>query len=689
MNYNVKSYLEQALRSIVKALKNIPSEIIIVDNASTDGSQAMVRSRFPQIRLIANTENRGFARANNQALKEATGRYVCLINPDTLVREDTFRECLDYMESHPKVGMTGCKILNPDGSLQLACRRSYPTPWVGFTKAVGLSSLFPKSRFFGRYNLTYLDPEETAEVEAISGSFMFVRRKAVDEAGFLDEAFFLYGEDLDWCYRIRKAGWTIIYLPVTQIIHYKGRSAKEAPFDNLRIFYSAMRLFVRKHFQSGWAFLPQWFLMIGIWLRSGIGFISQLLQRLLIPAIDLFFLQIGLFIAILIWLKTPTYWPRYFWVNAIYSTIWLGCFWGMGLYHRSRFSVSNAIGAVFFGFVLNTSVTFFLPEYQFSRAVMLIAAFLDAFLLGGWRLVIRLATKKSRFVLFSKLGQSMVNRRVVVAGTGNASQRILKQLRRHPGTGYEVVGIVSLAEETDDKLKTKSIPLLGSLKDIERVAVAHRIHEVIFPAELISYSQILTLMSRSKDLHLDFKMVPRQMDVLIGQSNVDALDELTLMDLDYPIFQGWNLLFKRLLDLICVVIFLPFSLFTSLYVLLVPGFQFKKEMISDGMGRHLWIIRVWKRDRRMHGWIQNLFLIFPLFLGRMSMVGTEIVPFQSEMQPMGFKPGLTGIVQIHRSRQLTNEEKMRYRHYYMKNYSIFLDIEILLKALFREQSLFL
>ncbi|MBN2102978.1 glycosyltransferase [bacterium] len=643
----------------------------------------MVRKRFRTVQLITNSENLGFAKANNQALKTATGKYICLINPDTLVREDTFRVCLNYMEAHTEVGMTGCKILNPDGSLQLACRRSYPTPWVGFTKAIGLNRLFPKSRLFGRYNLTYLDPDDTTEVEAISGSFMFVRKKAVDEAGLLDEQFFLYGEDLDWCYRIRKTGWRIIYLPTTQIIHYKGRSANEAPFDNLRIFYGAMQLFVRKHFQSGWAFLPQWFLMIGIWLRGGIGFLSHLFQRIFVPVIDLLFLQIGLFIAILVWLKNPAYWPRYGWVNVIYSTIWLGCFWGMGLYRRSLVSVSNAIGAVFFGFVLNTSVTFFLPEYQFSRAVLLIAAFLDAVFLSGWRFMIRIATQKSRFVLFSRLGRSMVNRRVIVVGTGSASQRILKNLRRHPDTGYEVVGVVSLDEATEKDVKVKSVPLLGSLEDIERVAVAHRIHEVIFPAESVSYNRILKLMSRGKDLHLDFKMVPRQMDVLIGHSNVDTFDDIALMDLDYPIFQGWNLLFKRLFDLVWVIVLAPFSLITGLWILVAPGLRFQKEYISNGMGQKLLIIQVWRREKKMHGLVQILFLIIPILFGQMSVVGTEMIPFEPDMAPMGFKPGLTGMVQIHRSKQLTDEEKMKYRHYYMKNYSIFLDIEILLKAFFR------
>jgi GT2 family glycosyltransferase len=642
----------------------------------------MIRKRFPKVRLIVNHENRGFARANNQALAAAKGRYFCLINPDTLVREDTFQSCLDYMESQADVGMVGCKVLNPDGSLQLACRRSFPTPWVGLTKALGFSALFPKSRLFGRYNLTYLDPEAISEVEAISGSFMFVRKAVIDQVGLLDEAFFMYGEDLDWCYRIHQAGWKIVYLPTTQIIHYKGCSAKEAPFDNLRIFYSAMQLFVHKHFKTGTRFLPQWFLMLGIWLRAGLGFLSQISQRLAVPLIDFLFLQIGLGLAILIWLKIPEYWSRYLIVNGIYTIIWLGCFWGMGLYRRGRFSSSNAIGAVFFGFVINTSVTFFIPGYQFSRAVMLIAAFLDGLFLGSWRLILRLATRRSRSPLLSRLGRSLVSRRSLIVGTGTASRQIMTQLRRHPETGYEVIGYLSLQDPQNRRERDESLPLLGDIDDIDRVATAHRIHEVIFPAEAVSYEQLLDLMAKSKALHLEFKMVPRETDVLIGKSNVDSFDDFTLMDLEYPIYQGWNLLFKRLFDLICSVILLPLTLIFFLWVLIIPRWKFRKLLISNGFSGALTVLQMIDGEKEMEPFFQIFGLIPFVFLGKLSIVGSEFLPFQPDLPGRGIKPGITGLVQVNRSKKLTEEEKKRYTIYYMRNYSIFLDVEILLKTLF-------
>src|SRR2546427_9362337 len=183
VNYNVRPFLENAIISVEKALEGISSEIIIVDNGSDDGSVEMVRQKFPKLDLIAEERNLGFATANNAALRLCKGNYILLLNPDTIVQEDTFRVMRRFLDDHPEVGLAGCKILNPDGTLQLACRRSFPTPWIALTKITGLSTLFPNSRVFGKYNLAYLDPEQSSEVDAVSGSFMFLRRKILDEIG--------------------------------------------------------------------------------------------------------------------------------------------------------------------------------------------------------------------------------------------------------------------------------------------------------------------------------------------------------------------------------------------------------------------------------------------------------------------------------------------------------------------------
>jgi GT2 family glycosyltransferase len=309
VNFNVRAFLENALVSVRRALEGLRGEVIVVDNASDDGSVEMVRQKFPEAAVIANQTNLGFAAANNLALKKARGRYVLLLNPDTIVQEDTFTTMVAFMDGHVDVGAAGCKVLNPDGTLQLACRRSFPTPWVAFTKIAGLSSLFPHSRTFGRYNLTYLDPDQSVEVEALSGSFMVIRREAYEAVGGLDEQFFLYGEDLDWCYRFKQAGWKIFYVHQTQIVHYKGESARRSDIDEVRLFYEAMRLFVQKHFPRG--IFSDVILRLGIALREWAAFAGRIARPLRAAGLDFVLVNVSLLLGELIWFGEIFHFPAY------------------------------------------------------------------------------------------------------------------------------------------------------------------------------------------------------------------------------------------------------------------------------------------------------------------------------------------------------------------------------------------
>src|SRR3990172_1751398 len=324
VNYNVRDFLENALASAREAMKGIDGEVIVVDNASDDGSVEMVGRKFPGVRMVANDRNIGFAAANNIALRLSRGRYMLLLNPDTIVKEDTFQIIIRFLDTHPDAGLAGCRILNPDGTLQLACRRSFPTPWVAFTKIVGLASLFPRSRLFGRYNLTYLDPEQPAEVEAISGSFMVIRREAQQQVGLLDEMFFMYGEDLDFCYRLNTSGWKIFYVPETQIIHFKGESSKKSYFEHRLIFYRDMRIYVRKHFHKGRQFFPSWFLIFAIYLRTLLSFLNSMLRYLAMPLLDTVLMTISLLVAIYIRFYPEEFpWRAFLYVHLFYCLAWL------------------------------------------------------------------------------------------------------------------------------------------------------------------------------------------------------------------------------------------------------------------------------------------------------------------------------------------------------------------------------
>lgn len=249
VNYNVKELLEQCLISVMKATSCICVEIFVVDNNSIDGSISYLKSLFPDVCFIANKENVGFSKANNQAIHKAQGEYILILNPDTLLGETLLERCLAFMDAYPESGAVGVKMIDRAGNFHIESKRSFPSPWNSMCKLTGLSKLFPYSRRFGRYNLQYLDPDYVHEVEILCGAFMLIRKKALDTCGLFDESFFMYGEDIDLSYRILKAGYKNYYLPYP-LLHYKGESTNKDKPEYVRHFYGAMVLFYEKHFNQ-------------------------------------------------------------------------------------------------------------------------------------------------------------------------------------------------------------------------------------------------------------------------------------------------------------------------------------------------------------------------------------------------------------------------------------------------------
>ena len=307
VNYNVKYFLEQCLHSVKQAIEHIHAEVFVVDNNSVDGSVAEIRVKFPWVQLIENRENLGFSRANNQAIRLAKGKYILLLNPDTVVEEVTFRKCIDFMESHPDAGAVGVKMIDGKGAFLPESKRSLPTPMVSFYKMFGFSSLFPRSRRFGKYHLGYLDPEETHEVEVLAGAFMFLRKEVLDRTGPLDETFFMYGEDIDLSYRITKAGYRNYYYPGTTIIHYKGESTKKGSLNYVKMFYQAMIIFARKHFSSRKARTFSKLINLAIYFRAALSLAKRFLQRAYRPLLDAALIFLGYMFALPIWEQAVSY----------------------------------------------------------------------------------------------------------------------------------------------------------------------------------------------------------------------------------------------------------------------------------------------------------------------------------------------------------------------------------------------
>ncbi|MFN2241250.1 MAG: glycosyltransferase family 2 protein [Anaerolineae bacterium] len=288
VNYNVRGFLRDCLASVYDSRVDFTFDVCVVDNGSSDGSADLVAGEFPQARLIR-AENRGYAAGNNLGL-QAFGfgqdgseagdaastvpepvlpRFVLLLNPDTILPPSALAEMMQFMGKHPQAGVAGPRLVRADGSLDRACRRSFPTPEVAAYRFLGLSRLFPNSPRFGRYNLTYLSPDLTTEVDSVVGAFMLIRGQALSEAGLLDEQFFMYAEDLDLCYRIKQRGWQVWYNSAVTVLHYKGQSSRQrSEFANLQ-FYQTMRLFHDKHFKEQSSFLMNWLIYAGVGCMGG------------------------------------------------------------------------------------------------------------------------------------------------------------------------------------------------------------------------------------------------------------------------------------------------------------------------------------------------------------------------------------------------------------------------------------
>jgi hypothetical protein len=665
VNYNVRDFLHHALISLQKAMKGIRGEIIIVDNASDDGSIEMARRRFPSVALIASKTNLGFAKANNLALQRARGKYFLLINPDTLVQEDTLRVMIRFFEENRDVGLAGCKILNPDGSFQLACRRSFPTPWVGFTKMSGLSALFPHSRLFGKYNLTYLSPDETYEIDAVSGSFMMVRREVYEQVGGLDEEFFMYGEDLDWCYRIQQAGWKNCYVHSTQIIHYKGESTKRSNLDEIRTFYQAMHLFVMKHLSRSHIFA--WLLRFAISISSRIAMLRALLRPLGIALIDIVLVDVSLMLAELIWFGTMFRLPSHAYpiVYTIPGVIVVASLYAAGVYTHRRMSVSRTAVATLLSFVVLSALVFFFKDYGFSRGVIIISGVLSILFLPLWRLLSRVMGKST-----SEGRKSIFGRRTLIVGTDRSGQELLRRLRSRVSDGYEVLGFVDINRKRIGQ-KVAGLPIVGSTDNIGKVIQDLKVSDVIFSTQVLSYTDILSVIGRAREQSVNFHLVPNTLEVIIGKGSVDSLDELPLVQITYNIEKASHRTLKRALD-VCISLLLLISTYPFVY--------FKR--LLAGASRSDFVLRL------------------PAVLsGKLSLVGPPPESLSQrqragEATPVGNrsgsrlylgKPGLTGLIQLQRSRPLTAEEQEQFNVYYAKNQSLALDIEILLKTLLQSR----
>lgn len=638
VNYNVRDFLENTLHSVRKAMAGIDGEVFVVDNASQDGSVAMVREKFPEVHLVASPDNLGFGRANNIAMRQAKGRYFLILNPDTVVQEDTLSAMIRFMDAHTDAGMAGCKVLNADGTFQLSCRRGFPTPWASFCKVFGLSSLFPHTRIFAGYNLTYLDENGTYPIDALAGSFMIVRRAVFEQTKGFDEDFFMYGEDLDWCFRTQKAGWKIYYTSDTSIIHYKGESTKRSSIDEVRVFYDAMHIFVRKNFSAPFLFIL--FLRAGIAVRSLIAMVIRRWRIAVLVVLDTAVVTAGLLAATTHRFGGPLGLPAYAYPEAVVVPVLIVlCMLAFfGVYGRKWHDASRTAGAVVAGFFVISSLTFFFKEFAFSRRIVLEMSVFNMVALSTMRWALRARASAKRHGMM---------RRTVIVGTAQQSQQLLQRLRAGAMHNYDVVGFVGMTVDTIGKI-VAGLPVLGSTSTIARVLEERDVEDVIFVSDAVPYADMLAMMQKCAGLSVTFRLVPATADVLLAKSGIDVLTEYPLVTFDLNIARPLNRIQKRLFDLLVAAILLVF---------MAP------------LGMFLASVR-----RHVGGLVSVL-------RGNKSLVGPRgILPGQEGM--LG-KPGLVSMGDVYAGGTLALEQREHFDMYYARNQSLLLDMNILRRALRR------
>jgi GT2 family glycosyltransferase len=524
VSYNVRYYLEQALLSVRRALANIPSEIIVIDNASADESAEMLRQRFPEVILIANGKNTGFASANNQGFAVAGGDFIVLLNPDTIVQEDTFSVLLDFFSKNADASAATCKILNPDGSFSVDCRHSVPTPLTAFWKLTGLSALFPNSRVFGRYNLTYLDENEIGVVEAISGSFMMIRRGVIEKIGKLDENFFMYCEDIDYCHRINQAGGKIYYMPHSQIIHYKGESTKKNNLDYVITFNRSLYQFYEKHYQQKYFYAFKWLILLGVVLRGSLIFARNNLRLYFPVLLDVASLILAMLFGARLSGSAKTGWLptlmdyRFLLLSGAASLVYIAGFLSLRDYPAKRYSVSRMMkvnGITFLSLAIVVLINI-LPVI--SGPALLFTACASAVLMILWRLILHYFGKGRE----ATLSRRIFGKRVLFAGAHEHIQRDIDRLRNYLNDGSELAGVVSLSPDDVGK-QAGNTPVVACLEQLEPYLLNNHIDTVIFASNRITYRQMMQIMSRVSTRGVEFKIIPEHFEYIVGKSNIERI----------------------------------------------------------------------------------------------------------------------------------------------------------------------
>ncbi len=576
VNYNVKYFLEQCLCSVESAIASLQAEVIVVDNHSTDGSITYLQERFPFVQFIANNENVGFGKANNQGLTIAKGDYVLFLNPDTIVPEDCFTKCISFFEKNNDCGALGIRMLDGSGNFLPESKRSFPTPMTAFFKLVGLAKLFPNSAVFNKYALGYLDENKNHEVDVLAGAFMMVRKEIIEATQGFDEVFFMYGEDVDLSYRIQQAGYKNYYFAESAIIHFKGESTKRGSLNYVKMFYQAMSIFVTKHYKSSTATVFSASIKIAIWIRAIIAIISGLATKWGLIIVDSIIIFSSLHLVEKTWVQYVRdgkhFDDKFLQIFIPGFTILFLLSAALSGIYDNLYKPSKALLASFSAIIILLAVYSLLPEqYRFSRGVILIGGFAAglAITLVRWFLLqlnwIKETDEEKKF-----------QQTVIIGSLDEFNQTM--DLLQQADLQERVLGRIKINGDDDQAI--------GPITLIETLIKNYRIKEIIFCIGQLSYSEVLQqIQTLPKGVYFKFK--GRISQSIISSDSKTTTGETLTAEGFYQIAQPYQKRMKRLLDVVfSLLIFISFPIHL---LLLKKGYIVLSRAYCVLLGKQTWV----------------------------------------------------------------------------------------------------
>lgn len=546
VNFNVKHFLEQCLYSVTKACKNLDAEIIVIDNNSTDGSKEFIAPKFPAVKFIWNPVNVGFAKANNLALQNAQGNFILFLNPDTIVPEDCFEKCIDFFKSNKQAGAIGIRMIDGTGKFLKESKRAFPSPLTSLYKLSGLAKLFPHSKTFAKYHLGNLPDNQNHEVDVLAGAFIMLPKEVLNITGSFDDTFFMYGEDVDLSYRIQKAGYKNYYFSGTTIIHFKGESTKKGSLNYVRLFYSAMSLFVNKHYSGNRARVFNFLIHTGIFLRAVLTAAGNFLTKIGLPLLDASVIFMSFWCIKYLWStyirKEVNYSPNMLIIAfPVFTIIFLIASYYSGLYDKgyrqSQLNRSNGIAAL----VLLSGYALLPESIRFSRGILVFGIVMAYIIISliRWLFV--------KWEIINKVDEEVEQKQTIVVAN-EKDYKLVTELMQLAGMPERVLGRVNTNNSS-------SAHALGSINQLNHLVKMYPVKEIIFCEDGFSFKEIIDNIQLLPP-GISNKFHASGSCSIIGSDSKDVSGKYVTVSNKYTIAYPVNKRNKNLLDVITALIFL-------------------------------------------------------------------------------------------------------------------------------------